>query len=172
MSNIAFTFNHKKAIEVILYLAQNITVHNVYGICKLLYLADKISLENYGRFIFGESYVAMKEGSTPSNTYDLMKSIRKQPTDDLKIEDNNVIPLRQADLDYLSKSDLECLDLVIDKYSKPKDWTGRKNACHDSAWQKAWDAKGSAKSYPITIESIAEILQDSDNLIDYLSNSR
>lgn len=168
---ITFVFNKKKAIEVILYLAQKVSVPNIYGICKLLYLADKASLEKYGRFIFGESYVAMKEGGTPSNAYDLLKNIRRDAIDEMKIETNLIVPLRPANLEYLSKSDLECLDLVIEKYGKPRNWSDRKKACHDDAWQYAWDNRGTNRSKRIPIENIAKMFPDSNNLIDYLENS-
>lgn len=171
LANIEFKFNEEKAVEVILYLAEKLSVPNIYGICKTLYLADKASLEKYGRFIFGESYVAMSEGATPSNVYDLLKHIRQKPTNELKIDDNNVIALRQAELDHLSKSDIECLDHTIAKYGRPANWDDRKKACHDVAWRKAWNKKEGKRSVKIPIESIAGILADSDDLIDYLSNS-
>lgn len=166
-----FSFNSSKAIEVILYLAEKLQVPNIYGICKIVYLADKASLEKYGRFIFGESYVAMEEGGTPSNVYDLLKSIREESSNELKIEKNHVIALRPPKLDYLSQSDIECLDQTMNKYGKSANWNGRKIACHDQAWREAWENRGNNKSAPIPIDSIAKTLADSDDLIDYLSNS-
>jgi len=60
MAGITFQFNRIKAIEAILYLANKVSDSDIYGICKLLYLVDKTCLEKYGRFIFGETYCAMK----------------------------------------------------------------------------------------------------------------
>jgi uncharacterized phage-associated protein len=171
LTRIHFRFNKAKALEVILYLAQKLPVPNVYGICKTLYLADKLSLEKYGRFIFGESYVAMNEGATPSKVYDLLKQIEGNPTEDIKITNHKVIPLRQANTHELSKSDIECLEKIITKYGPKNRWEARKKACHDTAYQKAWEKKGTNNSVPITIESIAEMLDDSETLIDYLANS-
>lgn len=171
MPHVTFNFNQAKATEVILYLALKAPVPNVYGICKMLYLADKASLEKYGRFLFGDSYVAMREGSTPSNAYNVLRRIEQCPTSDLKRDGNRVIALRNPDLDYLSQSDIECLDQTIAKYGKPANWSERKRACHDDAWQGAWDKRGMRGSNPIPIESIAETLEKSDVLIDYLLNS-
>jgi hypothetical protein len=169
MAFIAFKFSQRKATEAILYLANRLPVPNVYRICKMLYLADKSSLNKYGRFIFGETYVAMKGGGTPSNVYDLLKQLRITPSDALAVKDNTVIVSRYADLDYLSSSDIECLDQVITRYAK--DWTGMKDAAHDNAWEKAWATKGTKKSSHISIESIARMFRDSNDLVDYLSNS-
>jgi hypothetical protein len=169
MANITFQFNKAKAIETILYLAPKVSDSDVYGICKLLYLVDKTSLERYGRFVFGETYVAMEEGATPSGAYDILKDVAKTPNGEIRIEGNNVIPLREPNLDYLSESDIECLDQIINVYGQVPNWRRAIDA-HDNAWKKSWDKRGNKKSVRIPIESIVELLADSDDLIDYLSN--
>ncbi len=169
MTSITFQFNRTKAIETILYLAQKVSDADVYGICKLLYLVDKTSLEKYGRFVFGESYFAMKEGSTPSNAYDLLKEVAELPIDELKVEGTQVIPLRSPDLDRLSESDIECLEQIISIYGNVPNWHRARDA-HDDAWQKAWDKRGDKGSVRMPIESIVELLADSADLADYLSN--
>jgi uncharacterized phage-associated protein len=171
MNVITFKFNRIKAIEAILYLSSKVSNPDIYAICKLLYIVDKFSLERYGRFVFGESYVAMKDGATPSKAYDLLKRICREPTSELKIENYKIIALRQANLDYFSKSDIECLDDVINKYGGITDWTDRKNESHDDAWKKAWDKRGIKGSAKIPIESIARTFNNSDELVDYLVNS-
>ena len=170
MSAITFKFDRAKAIETILYLASRINSEcEVYGICKLLYFADKLSLENYGRFLFGDSYVAMEQGSTPSEAYDLLKPSTQTPY--LRIDGNNVIPLRDADLDYFSKSDIKCLDKIIERDNREKSKKYRWEEAHDDAWDKTWNKRGSRKSKNISVESIAKTLGESDDIIDYLLNS-
>ena len=169
MTNITFQFNKTKAIEAIIYLAQKVSDSDIYGICKLLYLVDKTSLEKYGRFVFGESYYAMKEGPTPSNVYALLKQVAKAPVYGLKVKGNQVIPLREPDLDCLSESDVECLDQIISVYGKVPNWL-RARDTHDDAWQESWRKRGHKKSVKIPVESIIELLTDSVDLADYLSN--
>jgi hypothetical protein len=134
MASITFEFNQTKAVEAILYLANKRNDSGIYVICKLLYLADKCSLEKYGRFIFGDSYSAMKRGATPSNAYDLLKEAVKTPVNGIKVEGNKVIPLRGPNLDCLSKSDIECLEQIINT----SHWRMIKDT-HDDAYQKSWD---------------------------------
>ena len=117
-SEIAFDFDEAKAIETMLYVAKRISRSDKYKICKMLYLADKTSLAKYGRFIFGESYSAMQQGATPSRSYDILKGIAKESSDDLCVEGNAVAAQRDANLDYFSESDIECLDLTIATYDK------------------------------------------------------
>lgn len=170
MNEITFRFDRAKAIETILYLCRRISDSDIYGICKLLYLTDKTSLEKYGRFIFGETYCAMQQGATPSNSYDLLKEASEITIEGLEIKGNQVIALRDANQDYLSESDIECLDQVINVWGKVPNWS-RGTATHDDAWKHAWDKRGNKGSVKITVESIAELLDDSGELIDYLTNS-
>lgn len=169
MESITFQFNKTKAIEAILYLAPRVSDSDVYGICKLLYLADKTSLEKYGRFIFGESYVAMREGATPSKAYNLLKQAVRTPLKGIKVEGNQVVPLRESDIEYLSESDVECLDKIINVYGQVPNWRRSEDA-HDDAWKRSWARRGDKESVRIPIESIVELLADSDDLTDYLSN--
>ena len=169
MANITFQFNQTKAIEVVLYLAQKVSDSSIYGICKLLYLVDKTSLEKYGRFIFGESYFAMEGGATPSNVYGLLKQVAKAPAYGLKIEGNQVTALRNPDLDYLSDSDIECLDQIVSVYGEVPNWL-RGRDTHDNAWQESWNKRGRKRSVMMPVESIVELLADSVDLADYLSN--
>lgn len=169
MTKIVFSFDRDKAIEAVLYLAHRVTPHDVYGLCKLLYLVDKTSLERYGRFVFGESYSAMKEGATPSHTYDLFKEVRERAIKAFRIEGNDIMPMRDADIAYLSESDTQCLDQIVSIYGQVPNWV-RARDCHDDAWRESWDAKGDKNSNPISVESIVETLTDAEDLADYLAN--
>ena len=71
-----FEFNAEKAIEVILYIAEHIKEPTFHTVSKVLYFADKEHLEKYGRFICGDSYIAMRRGPVPSGVYDLLKLAR------------------------------------------------------------------------------------------------
>ena len=168
-SEIAFDFDENKAIETMLYLAKRVSRSYKYNICKMLYLADKTSLQRYGRFIFGESYSAMQQGATPSRSYDILKRIAKESSADLRAEGNAVIGLRDANLDYLSESDIECLDETIAIYDR--DPRKMIRDAHDDAWGQAWESrKGGKRSANIPVESIARTLSNYRNLVDYLTN--
>jgi uncharacterized phage-associated protein len=170
VSRIQFQFNRTKAIESILYLAQRVKESDVYGICKLLYLVDKTSLEKYGRFVFGESYFAMEEGAAPSFAYDLLKEASEAPVDGIRVDGMRVVALREANLIELSRSDIECLDCIIKTYGDLPNWKRRQDA-HDEAWKEAWEKRGTKKSVPMPVESIVRMLSDSEDLLSYLRNS-
>ncbi len=76
-----FSFNYKKAIQVINYFAiKNGGAINKLKVIKLIWLSDRYYLREFGRPIIGDQYYAMELGPIPSNTKDLMK------------EDNDFIP--------------------------------------------------------------------------------
>ena len=169
--DLKFDFDKEKAIEAILYIAQNIPDPSYHSISKILYFADKTSLERYGRFICGDTYFAMEHGPVPSNTYDLMKESPDSGEFGFRIErDYNVVPLREADLGELSDSDIECLDQIIRLYGDVPFWK-RTEDSHDMAWRKAWEEKGDQASNIMTVASIAHLLEDSEDLLEHLGTS-
>ncbi len=57
-----FEFDEQKTREVIIYIANRIPGLTVHQLFSLLYIADKTSLEQYGRFITGDTYYAVEDG--------------------------------------------------------------------------------------------------------------
>jgi hypothetical protein len=168
MNNI--TFNKEKAIETILYLTKKIASPDIYALCKMLYLADKCSLSEYGTLIFGDTYSAMSEGATPSKAYDLLKDAKLYEVNGIKVNGNTIIALRNPDLDCLSESDIECLDRIVNRYDNAR--KEMYDDAHDSAWEYSWNnKKKDKKSIVIPIENIAKLFSDSNDLISYLANS-
>ena len=118
----------EKALEAVIYISQK--TNDLFHIVKTLYYAYKFHLENYGRLIAGDFYIAMKDGPVPSGVYDLIKFVRgdghpfdpqiaeAHPEKTIDVKNmKEITPLRGANLDYLSESDIECLDKAIDLYA-------------------------------------------------------
>src|SRR3989337_1524135 len=123
---IKFHFDPDKAVEIILYVAGRVPDPGFHRVSKILYFADREHLATYGRFICGDSYVAMKHGPVPSGTYDVLKFVRgddgltcvvPHAQESFRVDDRKlVIPFKNANLDALSESERECLDPAIAKY--------------------------------------------------------
>src|SRR3990172_1377165 len=150
MPELKFTFDKEKAIEAILYLAKRAKDPSFHSINKLLYFADKTSLERFGRFISGDDYVAMQWGPVPTNTYDIMK--HRQADYPFRIEEHTVEPLRDADTELLSESDIECLEASLELYGNAPFWK-RQQDSHDEAYEQAWQSRGDTGSVRIPIET-------------------
>jgi uncharacterized phage-associated protein len=157
-------------VEVILYIAHRISDPTFHSINKIMYFADKTSLERFAKLITEDIYFALKYGPVPSNTYDLMKEASASGEFGFRIEnDRRVVPLREANLDELSDSDIECLDMVIALYGNVPFWK-RQEDSHDQAWQQAWDSRGDKGSNLMPLESIIALLEDSETLLQHLDS--
>jgi len=113
---IRFHLNEGKAIEALVWLANEQPGITFYYIVKVLFFADKIHLNRYGRPILGDQYVAMPHGPVPSTVYDMLgldKFLDQGLLDELKkslvIEAPAVKAARKPDMSVFSKSDIECL---------------------------------------------------------------
>lgn len=62
---IFFKCDVEKMVETIVYLANKVPGLKKRQLFSLLYFADKTHLEQYGSFIYGETYYATKEGVVP-----------------------------------------------------------------------------------------------------------
>lgn len=158
----------EKALEVLLYITAS--VKDTYKALKILYFADKEHLNRYGRLICGESYIAMKDGPVPSGAYDLVKFARgvtyfNMPSgtrDALQIEGYDIFPQRKPDLEFLSESDIECLNVSINKF-KSLSFSQLRDISHQEACYKKAD-----RDDEIEFENIVESLPDGHALLDYL----
>jgi len=145
------TYSPARALELLLFLAQELKSPTIHEALKLLYFADKMHLSKYGCMATGDRYVAMKFGPVASNTYNLMKAARGDrnywihPTfyelvkDGLTINDGKTLhALREPNYDLLTDADVECLGNAIRLYGDMS-FTERTDISHDAAWTKAWE---------------------------------
>lgn len=138
-------FDFDRALNAMLYVANRVEQPDMHKVFKVLYFADMAHLSLYGRAITGDRYVAMKYGPVPSAIYDMVKIVKGESwyvADELQaffgVEGFCIKPLRDADMSYLSATDLEQLDSAIEKCAS-LNFGERTQLSHGSAWQKAWD---------------------------------
>mgnify|MGYP000014266128 CR=1 FL=1 len=167
-------FDKDAALTSIIYIASKVASPTFHKISKLLYFADKRHLDAYGRFISGDNYVAMKHGPVPSVTYDILKAVRncghpafnasmlEEFRDALEVKSNyQIVPKALPNLEFLSETDLECLEYAIETYGSMS-FQELTNLSHD----EAYEATG-YNDY-IDIEDIAKMSSDGDILLEHL----
>ncbi|HDS1559286.1 TPA: SocA family protein [Stenotrophomonas maltophilia] len=174
-------FDVPKATAAIGMLVKG-TGESLYPILKMLYLADKRHLHEYGRFIVGDEYCAMAQGPVPSLSYDMLKRVKggiaKGDALDYAISyfsysDNHEISLKhEPDLDELSLSEQNCIQAIIDTYLNVGKWAV-KDMSHDDAWRIAWEGKPShaKRGGYIQPEDIARTLEGGEELIQHLMDA-
>jgi len=132
---------------------------NVLKLSKLLYLADRESMNRYGMPISFDNVVSMDNGPVLSKTLDLLNGSVGGPDgakwdEWISDRENHNVSLRREfnrqDLDEISDVDLEVLDTVWSQFGKMDRWTIRDYTHeHCPEWK---DPKGSA--YPIDDKDI------------------
>ena len=117
--------NIEKLIQVVGYVLKKYDNHkeNFTKIIKLIYLADRKSLEESGYSITEDSYVSMKNGPVLSGLYDLIKNRYKDKA--VQYYWNSKFATENYDLlqicsfistGELSKSDMDILDSVDKRF--------------------------------------------------------
>lgn len=162
------TFDQRTVIEAILYImAKAGRPVTKYKIVKILYFADLLHLRRYGRTITGDWYAAMEFGPVPSDSYDMIKPVWDPVKPDeagilqvlQRADQYSALPRRNADIDYLSESERECLDEIASRIL-PLSFDEIMNMSHGSAWNKGREVAQSrnAKASKILTEWIIEEL--------------
>jgi uncharacterized phage-associated protein len=128
MNNIIqFKISYDKTIEVILWLANRKPGIDIYHVAKVLFYADKMHINKYGRPITGDTYVKMPYGPVPSGVRDLItENSWLSPKQLLQIKKSLIIDktdnhyklaaVRDPNMKYFSKSDISCLNSSLSKY--------------------------------------------------------
>lgn len=167
-----FEFNADKSLAATAYLANGDS--DMYTILKMVYVADQMHLERYGRPITGDKFAALKAGACPSRIYDSIKSLRgdaKNKKNYLPESDkylavdgqmHAVIVKQMPPMGALSATDKECLDEVLSILKQPKGRWAIIGMAHDAAWEKTTPKK------MMNIFDIAEATKNGDVIVKHL----
>ena len=179
-------FDYEKAKETLLYIANRLhgKDNDTYHVVKAIYFADKLQLTEHGHTICGDDHVAMDFGPVPSTVYDILKTVRGKSIafrDDPELPeilttfDNGTKyegfrPLRNADLDFFSKSNIRNLDTAIDMV-KGKSFQELVDMTHsERAWQMAWEKaeQHGSRSELIDRRELLMSLPEGEEMLEYM----
>lgn len=161
-------FNREKALEAIVFIARRLAAPTMHSVSKMLYLADKAHLQAWGRVICGDHYVAMEYGPVPSVVYNMMKVPAGKFAFDPDIDElineafsikngRTVVPKRDAEVQLLAESEIECIMGTINKYGG-KTFGELVDITHDEAWNATGENQAIALSAIIqTLPNAAEV---------------
>jgi uncharacterized phage-associated protein len=165
-------FNERKTINAVLYIVERIERKDFHKIFKILYFSDRELFADYGRTISGDHYIAMNAGPVPSNLYDIFKSVRGDGffKDDGRfsqyfdvVDKNFIVSKQQANLNTLSKKDIEYLNNSITKYANMS-YGAIKDMSHDYAWENT------VKDDTMSFENILLERGENDEYINMLKD--
>ena len=168
---------------VLLYIIKNSSENrrDVYSIVKTAYYAQQLHFAEWGLPIFNDKISALKFGPVPSTLYNILKLARgneqervflqKSGTDKIAdaigFKDESFSYNEEPDMDYLSKSDIECLDKAIAKVARMS-FTQIMNDTHGREWERAFNE---TKDKVMDNLNIAREGGASEAVVDYLRES-
>jgi uncharacterized phage-associated protein len=149
--NIKFQFDRRKAIQAVLWLLKrNNGSMDKLKLVKLFFLADREHLPRYGRPIIGGNYYAMDYGPVSSELLNLLD--KEDP--EISALPFNVSVSHQVSTDgcpderWLSKSDLDVLDDIYERYGHMDPFQISDLTHKLEAYRKNEPPKGGRKELP------------------------
>lgn len=169
-------FDSKKLTELVLYILGKTGGVDFYHAFKILYFAEMKHLAKWGSGIVPDEFRALKYGPVPTRLYDAVKELN-QPRMALAEylaevvqfagEDapNVLLPKREANMRFLSKSEIDALDQAIEE-NESLSFGQLMRKSHDEAWDEAnRRVNGTNIISPI---SMAKVLKADDAMLEYI----
>ena len=169
-------FDCKKLTEMVLYILCKTGGVDFYHVFKILYFAEMKHLAEWGSSIVPDEFCALKYGPVPTHLYDAVKEIghsRMKLSGELsKVvefagEDapNVLLSKREANVNFLSKSEIDALDQSIVEHESMTFGQLMKKS-HDAAWDEANNrVNGTNVISPI---SMAKVMNADEAMLEYI----
>lgn len=169
-------YDSKKLTELVLFILCKTGGVDFYHAFKILYFAEMKHLAKWGCGIVPDEFCALKYGPVPSQLYDAVKELN-HPRMTLSAELSEVIqlagedapnvllPKREANLEFLSASEIESLQQSIDE-NESLTFGQLMRKSHDQAWEEAnHRANGTNVISPV---SMARVLNADEAMLEYI----
>lgn len=169
-------FEQQKIIEVVLYILNKTGGIDFYHVFKIIYFAEMKHLAKWGHRILSDDLCALDYGPVPTMLYDAVKGKNAKDTSLADLLKNNtkfagndapnvLLPESPANMNYISKSEVEALDESIAENAHLT-FGQLKQKSHDKAWYEAYHkVNGTNIISPITM---LEVIDADESVIEYV----
>lgn len=140
-SKIIEEYNLQKVKEIMLYILNKVGDIDYYKLMKMIFCADRNNLLVWAEPITNLSYQAKKHGPVPQTVYQEITRCKKNNNEGLYggimtfVDDFIIHAEREANLNYLSKTDIEAIDKAV-LYLKDKEWGKIEEELHDDVFKR------------------------------------
>jgi len=171
-----FKFNQCKAIQAVAFLLKQkhaTRTDNYMRLLKLLYIADRESLQETGRPITGDRFIAMERGPTLSHLLDLVKQRAYDSSEwDKYIELNGyeITLVQDPGNDKLCRYDVDKLKKVWHEFQDFDEWEVAEATHGFLEWQK--NKPKATERNDIDLFDVLEALGRQDWYKDILEDAR
>ncbi|MBD1383742.1 SocA family protein [Mucilaginibacter rigui] len=157
------SFKFKKAVQALNYFAKLEGGEiNYMKAGKLVYLSDRAHLRTYGRTITNDKYVAMKNGSVPSGTKDIILKSQWFTSDIIDYSNQflsepknfKISSVGDVDEKVFSKTDFKILNDIYKYYGDKDQYSLSYYSHHFPEWMKFRKELEAdpGRSFPISLE--------------------
>ena len=171
-------FDKQKLTEIVLYILNATKGLDYYRVFKVIYFANIAHLAKYGFPMVSDEFCALPDGPVPSALYDCIKgdaqcdkTLQAMIGDCIsKGTDDAYYMLearREANKDYLSKSDIEALDKSI-RENVNLQYGDLRAKSHSKEWKRAYAQQGRKV---MDIIGMAKDGMASDDMIEYIKDN-
>lgn len=166
---------------VLLYIISNSgrDRRDVYSVVKTAFYAQQFHFVKWALPIYNDEIHALQYGPAPSFIYDVLKFVRADNgklsnlSEEAKIifsgsigfSQESYFPIEEVDKDYLSESNIECLDMAIKKIAKMS-FNQIMKETHGAEWARAFKAEKKMNDLAIAKEGGA-----TEDAIGYLRST-
>ena len=148
-----FHFHYGKAAQAVASLLRLEEHHRIkyYRLLKLIYIADRLGVQETGRPIIGGRLIAMERGPLHSAGFDLMKGKDIETpwwAKYFRVHDYDVEMIDDPGNGDLSKAEIELLNRVHDEYEADDEWEVGKKTHEFAEFKKNQPGPGASKTIP------------------------
>jgi uncharacterized phage-associated protein len=144
---------------------------------KLLYIADRISVQRTGAPIVGSKIVAMEHGPLHSEVFDLIKGEHVEEPAWSRYFRNagrNIALQREPGVGRLSRQEIELLNQVADERVNRDDWDVAMETHTYQEWRDAYPDPRENTSHPISWAQLIDAVgrtADKDSILQDMEDS-
>ena len=170
-------FDKRKLTEVVLYILNKTDGLDYYHVFKIIYFANIAQLAKCGLRITTDVFCALPDGPAPSILYDSIKNGIYCDNELEQLINQNVVKgdddayymweaKRQADIDYLSKSEIEELDKSINDNALLS-YKALRQKSHGPEWHRAYYSSNPGRKV-MEVVGMAKDAHASDAMLEYI----
>ena len=173
-------FDRQKLTEIVLYILNKTKGLDYYHVFKVIYFADIAHLAKYGFRMTNDEFCALPDGPAPSILYNCIRDDNFCDKELERMINESVVKgnedayymlaaKREADLDYLSKAEIEELDKSIAENALLP-YGDLREKSHGEEWRRAFhDPKSGRKLMDVV--GMARDAKASEAMIEYIKEN-
>ena len=173
-------FDKQKLTEIVLYILNKTKGLDYYHVFKVIYFANIAHLAKYGIRMTTDDFCALPDGPVPSILYDCIKKDCHYDEELGDLIDENVAKgnddayymltaKREANMDFLSKADIEVIDQSIEENAYLPYGELREKS-HGKEWERAFYNTPSGRKV-MDVIGMAKDAMASDDMVEYIKEN-